>query len=113
MRTVRTPVKAIREYCLDCSATSKGVMWCSCDGKHSTWCPLWPYRFGMRPETARQKYGDQLLDPEQMPDANKPLEELPVSPSRGRQAERRGKQDPGVLGETAGVGLVVGTVGSR
>ncbi len=56
MRTSRSPLKSIRKHCLACSDdSSKCVMWCPCDGVHSTWCHLWPFRFGLRPETARQR----------------------------------------------------------
>jgi len=70
------PLRAIRQYCLDCSGTSKMVTWCTCDGIHSTRCPLWPFRFGIRPETAKKRYGQRLLTPEDMPDANVCVEDL-------------------------------------
>lgn len=78
---IRTPLASIRQSCLDCSETRKMVMWCPCDGVHSTWCPSWPYRFGMRPETARKKYGRRLLTPELMPDANIHIDDLPANPA--------------------------------
>lgn len=41
----KTPIKAIREKCLDCSAGhANEVRHCSVHG-----CPLYPYRFGRRP----------------------------------------------------------------
>ncbi len=78
----RWPLKAIRQYCLECSGSSKQVMWCTCDGVHSTRCPLWPFRFGIRPETARQRYGERLLTPECMPDADVDVDELPSTPRK-------------------------------
>ncbi len=49
---MRTPMKAIRAKCLDCAAGStKEVQHCLIAS-----CPLYPYRFGVRPETA-QKLG--------------------------------------------------------
>ena len=53
-------------------------MWCGNDGIHSTRCDLWPYRFGIRPESARQRYGARLVTPELMPDANANLDDLPL-----------------------------------
>jgi hypothetical protein len=45
-----TPMKAIRQKCLDCCCGSKKeVRLCPSDD-----CSLWPYRFGKRP-TAAQK----------------------------------------------------------
>jgi hypothetical protein len=67
MNKIRDPLKAIREHCLDCSQSYKDITWCPCDGIHSTWCSLWPYRFGIRPKTAKRRYGNQLLTPEEMP----------------------------------------------
>ena len=71
-----TPVEAIRAKCMDCSGRFKAVRYCSCDGVNSTKCPLWPYRFGMRPETASKKFGADLLNPKAMPGPDVPLEEL-------------------------------------
>ncbi len=46
----KTPLQSIRAKCLECSAGSaKEVRVCSI-----TDCPLYPYRFGKRPETARK-----------------------------------------------------------
>lgn len=44
---VTSMVKAIRKKCLDCSTTSQEVRLCTIDK-----CPLWPYRFGVTPDTA-------------------------------------------------------------
>lgn len=86
---VYRPLQAIRKTCLDCSAGSaKCVKWCPCDGIHSTRCDLWPWRFGIRPETAAEKYGPDLLDPARMPGADVALEDLdterhpPAGPAR-------------------------------
>jgi len=80
--------RAVRRHCLDCSAGSpKYVTWCPCDGVHSTSCDLWPFRFGLRPETAKRRYGAQLLTPELMPPADVNLDELPTHPPRIREAE--------------------------
>ena len=81
MRRARTPVKAIREYCRNCSETEKRVAWCPCDGLHSNWCPLWLYRFGIRPETASQKYGKYVVTPEMMPGADVSIDDLPANPA--------------------------------
>jgi hypothetical protein len=76
--TTYRPLKAIRKHCLDCCGdNSKAVMWCGNDGIHSTRCDLWPYRFGIRPESARQRYGVRLVTPGLMPDANTNLDDLP------------------------------------
>jgi hypothetical protein len=46
-----TPILAIRKKCLDCSAGSfKEVRLCPVKD-----CPLWTFRFGIRPETAKNK----------------------------------------------------------
>jgi len=84
----RTPLKAIRRKCVDdCSGGSaKHVAYCL-----SSECPLWPYRFGKRPETVRERIGDAVLDPRLMPDPSTPLEELPQSPvAYCRMMETRG-----------------------
>lgn len=47
----KTAIKAIRAKCLDCSGgSSKEVRLCPV-----TDCPLYPYRFGKRPETVRKR----------------------------------------------------------
>ena len=72
------PLRAIRLKCLECCCGSvKAVKYCTCDGTTSTKCDIWPFRFGKRVATAIAKYGPELLDPKAMPEANKPLYDLP------------------------------------
>lgn len=53
---MKTPLKSIREKCLDCVCGSANeVKLCPCDGKQSTFCALWPYRFGRRPEGSKKR----------------------------------------------------------
>lgn len=53
---MKTPIKAIRAKCLDCSGDSpKKVKLC-----HIPECALYPYRFGVRPDTAAKKFGKAL-----------------------------------------------------
>lgn len=74
MKTHR-PLKAIRRNCVDCpGGDRKYVMYCPCDGVHSTRCDLWPYRFGKRPGTVRPEW---LVDPNKMPPADANLDDLP------------------------------------
>jgi hypothetical protein len=81
---VLRPFKAIRKHCLDCcGGNAKAVMWCGCDGVQATRCHLWPYRFGVRPESARQRYGERLVTPELMPDADTNLDDLPMVGVKG------------------------------
>ena len=48
MRREQSPALAIRRYCLVCHAESRrGVRECA-----ATTCPLWRFRFGVRPATA-------------------------------------------------------------
>lgn len=77
MPKLLTPLRAIRKNCLECCGTAKVVKYCTCDGVNSTECFLWPYRFGLRPGTARKRFGGKFLDPESMPDAQVAIEELP------------------------------------
>ena len=72
-----SPLRAIRLKCLDCCGTAKAVKFCTADGVHSTRCPLWPLRFGVRPATAAKRYGDAFLTPGRLPDARTPLAGLP------------------------------------
>ena len=75
---VHRPMKMVRKTCLDCSENAKMVMYCPCDGVHSTRCHLWPYRFGIRPESAKRRYGERFVTPELMPDANVCIDDLPM-----------------------------------
>ena len=79
MEKIRTPLKAVREHCLGCAQTAKAIGWCTCDGIHSAWCPLWPYRFGVRPRSAIRKHGEHMMKPELMPDSNMNLDNLPAN----------------------------------
>jgi hypothetical protein len=50
----RSPLKAIRWFCLDCiSGSSKNVESCSDRG-----CALFPFRFGCSPSAARKRGRD-------------------------------------------------------
>jgi hypothetical protein len=70
--------RAVRAKCIDCAGGSrKYVKFCPGDGLHALRCALWPFRFGLRPETARKRYGADLLDPQAMPDASVNLDDLP------------------------------------
>jgi hypothetical protein len=42
-----SPLTAIRRKCVDCAAGRKAIALCP-----STDCPLWLFRYGMKPETA-------------------------------------------------------------
>lgn len=77
---VLRPMKAIRAGCLECSVTAKAVAYCKCDGVNSTYCELWPYRFGCRLETARLEFGEAMVTPELMPGSEVELESLPANP---------------------------------
>jgi len=74
-----TPLKSIRLHCLMCSGDSaKTVKYCTLDGLNSEpACPLWLFRFGKRPKSARKKYGDKFLDPSLMPGGDVAIEDLP------------------------------------
>ncbi len=52
---VLTPIKAIRKKCLDCSGGEHKEI----EGCPITECPLYPYRFGKRPETAAKHSAKQ------------------------------------------------------
>ena len=71
-------LSTVRKHCLDCCGDSpKAVLWCSCDGVHSTLCHLWQFRLGMNPATVCQKFGPGLVTPGMMPEANVNLDDLP------------------------------------
>jgi len=99
MRKNGTPIRAIRQYCLDCSSGPKAVKFCP-----DTACPLWPLRFGMRRKTAAKKFGPELLTPELMPDPNISLEDLPdTAPTVAKsRAASRDTARHSVSVETAG-----------
>ena len=78
------PLKAVREKCLDCATTSRAVKYCTCDGRHSTWCALWPMRFGRRPSTMLRGPDADLVNPEKMPHEDVALEGLPTMRRRVR-----------------------------
>jgi len=64
----KTPMKAIRAKCLDCCCGNrKAVKFCPCDGVHSAACPLWPLRFGRRPESVRTSLGKEYVTPGALP----------------------------------------------
>ncbi|MHB8898078.1 MAG: hypothetical protein ACYC6Y_04970 [Thermoguttaceae bacterium] len=70
--------KTVRKNCIECSGGSqKAALWCPCDGLHSTVCPYWSFRLGMKPATVRARYGGRLVSPEKMPPAGLELELLP------------------------------------
>jgi hypothetical protein len=75
-RTARmSPLQAIRAKCLDCCETREVVKYCTLDGLNSTRCPLWPFRFGRRPESVAKGPNARFVDPKQMPPADVPQEE--------------------------------------
>jgi hypothetical protein len=67
----------VRKHCLDCSGSFKSVLWCPCDGIHSTRCELWPYRLGSNPATVAERFGPALVTPELMPGAYVCEDDLP------------------------------------
>ena len=86
-KAYKTPIRAIREKCVDCcGGNRKMVTYCTLDGLNSQpKYPLWEYRFGMRPASARKHYGDKFLTPSLMPGPNEQLDSLPlVGAKRGR-----------------------------
>jgi hypothetical protein len=72
------PLRAIRLNCVDCSGSTKTVLWCPCDGIHSPRCHLWPYRFGCRPETVAERFGPLLVTPGSMPGSEVSEDDLPA-----------------------------------
>ena len=56
MKEIKSPAKAIRQKCLECSADSPGeVRLCNIKD-----CPLYPFRFGKNPFHARSKQKDDI-----------------------------------------------------
>ena len=54
----KTPIRAIREYCLECSGGSNvEVKLCALER-----CPLYAFRFGVRPATAAKRFASQGND---------------------------------------------------
>ncbi len=50
------PLKSIRVKCLECTGgSSKAVKLCPSDGIQSTFCALYPYRFGRRSENSKKR----------------------------------------------------------
>ena len=77
-----TRAKAIRLKCLDCGTTSKAVKFCTSDGKLSTQCPLWPYRFGCGPATAAKRHGSEFVTTGALPPPSTDIEECQKGPRR-------------------------------
>ncbi len=56
-RKSERPLVAVRRHCVECSGgNAREVRRCQCLN-----CKLWPYRFGIRPNTARKR--DLPVDP--------------------------------------------------
>jgi hypothetical protein len=74
-----TPIAAIRANCLECGGggSFKSVLWCTCDGVHSSRCHFWPYRFGCRPETIAERYDPARVTPDCMPGSDVCEDDLP------------------------------------
>jgi hypothetical protein len=68
----------VRRFCLECcGGDAKAVLYCTCDGVHSTSCEWWKFRFGKSPETISRRYGPRMVTPEMMPGADVELDDLP------------------------------------
>lgn len=64
---MKTPTKAIGEFCAECAGTVYDVPLCHIDD-----CPLWPHRLGCRP--GNKKYAQRVRRAwETKPDAAKEL----------------------------------------
>ena len=51
-----SPLKSIRKKCLDCMCDSANeIKLCPSDGLQSTFCALYPYRFGKRPAEGKKR----------------------------------------------------------
>lgn len=58
MGELKSPLKTIREHCLDCCEGSYSeVKLCPC--KH---CKLWPFRFGKNPSRKRKPMSPEHLE---------------------------------------------------
>ena len=78
---IKSPIKSIREKCLDCVCGSVlEVKLCPCDGKQSTFCALHPYRFGRRPAGGKKRIMSEAQKQtlKKMLEANKPKVNLSV-----------------------------------
>jgi len=68
MALMTSPMRAVRQHCIDCQAGNfKAVRFCTCDGIHSTLCPLWLLRFGKRPATVAKELGVEFITPGALP----------------------------------------------
>ena len=54
MNEIKSPVKAIRAFCLECVSTANEVKACSAPS-----CPLFPFRFGKNPFVKREMTEEQ------------------------------------------------------
>ncbi len=84
MAVAKSPLRAIKRHCQECSGGFKGTIWCTCHGEDGTECPLWPFRTGLRPATAAAKFGSHVVDPAAMPTNEVCLDDLPANPRKWR-----------------------------
>lgn len=55
-----SPTRAIRQFCLQCCKEHvTEVSACPADGVHSTFCVLWPFRFGKSPFRQKREVTDE------------------------------------------------------
>ena len=54
MGEIKSPLRTIREHCIDCSGTAHEVELCPV-----TKCKLWPYRFGHDPRREKRVLTDE------------------------------------------------------
>ena len=54
MSILKSPLKTIRDHCLECGGTYAEVERCPCEKN----CCLWPYRFGHDPKRAPRNLSD-------------------------------------------------------
>ena len=55
MQEIRTPMKAIRAKCLDCSCNQRDeIKYCPVDK-----CPLYPFRLGKNPYLKKREYTEE------------------------------------------------------
>lgn len=56
----KSPLKAIRAFCLDCMCGSpQEVKDCPCDGNNTTLCALYQYRLGHNPNRHGREYSEE------------------------------------------------------